>query len=167
MWTRLLTWLRKPPSKASAKESEEQVQEHVERLMRGLRNPEVAVRRRSDMVLARILGDDAGYGADFRVALLEALAEYAHPEHLDFIPRYVHLLANIGFGFGRPSPLQLAARACLNNWQAKEDERAQADILLRSAKRPANGDTLLRPASASPLTGPNQLLRASMPEENE
>ena len=160
MWTRLLAWLRSPPV-------EEPVQEHVERLMRDLRNPEPAARRRADMVLARVLGDDAGYGADFRLELLKALAEQGDPERLDFVPRYVHLLANNGFSFGRPSPLQLAARACLNRWQAKEDERAQADTLLRAAAPPTNGDTLLRPASGTIPTEPGQLLRASVPEGND
>jgi hypothetical protein len=160
MWKRLLTWLRNPPE-------EEPVQAHVERLMRDLRNPEPAVRRRTDMVVARILGDDAGYGADFRLELLKALAEQDGSEKLDFVPRYVHLLAGTGVPFGRPSPLQLAARACLNRWQAREDERGQADILLRAAERPANGETLLRPASNSPLTEPNQLLRASVPEKSK
>jgi hypothetical protein len=159
MWKRLLTWLRNPPE-------EEPVQAHVERLMRDLRNPEPAVRRRADGVVARILGDDAGYGANFRLELLKALAEQDGSEKLDFVPRYVHLLAGTGVPFGRPSPLQLAARVCLNRWQVREDERGQADILLRAADPPANGDTLLRPASGALPTEPELLLRASAPQEN-
>jgi hypothetical protein len=154
MWTRLLTWLRRTAPEAP-------VEQQVEQYMSGLRSPDLSVRLRTSNVLARILADDAGYAPGLRVALLEALAEQSDSEALDLVSRYVRLLANSGFPFGRQSPVQAAAQRCLDRWQAKDAERVQADVLLRAVDRPIHSDTLLRPAAEASATEPEELLRGS------
>ena len=160
MWTRLMAWLQKTAP-------EEPPQQKIERLMGCLHSPDPRVRRDADVVLSRILRNDSGtYTADFLVALLGALAEQADPAQLDLTQRYILLLAQPGLVFlGRRNAIQVAAQACLDRWQAEEDKRAQPHTLLRAAERQADGETLLHPTSGSPPTDPNQLLRASEPEE--
>lgn len=160
MWNQLFGWLWKTPP-------EEPPQEKIARLMNSLHSPERSVHRNTDAIISRILANTSDYSTEFIVALLDALAQEPHPEHLDLTPRYILLLTHSGFGGGRYSPLQVAAQACLNNWQAREEERSQASTLLRAAERPEGKETLLRPASGNPPTKPDELLRASEAEAKE
>jgi hypothetical protein len=154
-----MTWLQKTAP-------EEPPQQKIERLMGCLHNPDPRVRRDADVVLSRILSNYSGtYTADFLVALLGALAEHARPDQLDLSQRYILLLAQPRFLFGRRDSIQVAAQACLDRWQEEEDKRAQPHTLLRPAEHQAGGETLLRPVSDSPPTDPSQLLRSPEPEE--
>jgi hypothetical protein len=157
-----MAWLRKTAP-------EEPPEQKIERLMKNIHHSDPRVRRGADIALSSILRNDyAAYTSDFRVAVLEALAERTNPDYLERFPRYVLLLArpgNVLSRFGRPDPIQVAAQACLDRWQAKQDKQDQPKFLLRASENQGSGDTLLRPASGNPSTASDQLLRASEPED--
>jgi HEAT repeat protein len=157
MWTRLIAWLRKTAP-------EEPPEQKIERLLSGLRSPESIVRLRAEQLLGRIFADPSGSDPDFLVALISAVAREGDPERLDIVPRYLLLLAS-GSTVRRPSPVQAAAQACLDHWQAKQAERAKSETLLRASAIPGGAEILLRPASDNPSVNPMDHLRPSVQED--
>lgn len=132
--------------------------EKVERLVSGLRSADRDVRRRADYLISRIFIDTSDYDSSFLVLLLDTLGREGNPENLDFVVRYVSLLAEAP-GMRHGDPVQSAARDCVALWNARQAERAEADTLLRASRSPDNIETLLRPALGNPEVVPDELLR--------
>lgn len=156
MWKQLITWLSKTAP-------EEPPQQRVERVIACLRSPDRSVRIRAERVLARGLSDYSASGTEFLIALFPVLARETDPERLEIVPRYILLLAS-GSVVRPRSPVQAAAQACLDHWQAQQDERAQAQTLLRASEPQGGAAILLRPASGNSSVVTEELLRPSEQE---
>ena len=101
---------------------------------------------------------------DFRLAILKVLEQVGGEQELETVKRLARSAPSPQNPIKIPEEMRAAAQDCLPYLQARaNDQRAGSQLLRASGFPAASGADLLRPATSSLETHPEQLLRAGEP----